>query len=290
MIKFSKSSNDTPRRCENTSVFEILHLAKYKVISNIFVIFYRVKIETSIENCKLKIENCFAPFSLSKRGFTLVELMVTTSIFVIITLVVLINYPRANGAIALRLMASELAVTIREAQVYGVSVRGISSGTDTLFPDYGMYFGKPTGDANVPYPYYLFADKPVGQARGDGIYDPTNSSCGGGTSNASSECITSYGLKGINTVLKICGQVASSNVSIDRASCYNDTGALTLENLTVLFRRPNPEAILSGHRLSDNNTHQKMIAAGILIGRQGETDPERMKMVLIWNTGQITVK
>ena len=57
------------------------------------------------------------------RGFTLIELMVTLAIFTIMTSVIMANYPGFNNKIALEVLAQDIALSIRQAQVYGISVR-----------------------------------------------------------------------------------------------------------------------------------------------------------------------
>ena len=74
-------SNDTPKRCEYVSGFGIsARTSARQIYSGGSVHSDGLKIGTFIENCKLKIENCFALFPLAKRGFTLIESLVALSI------------------------------------------------------------------------------------------------------------------------------------------------------------------------------------------------------------------
>ncbi len=210
----------------------------------------------------------------SHTGFTLVELMVTTSIFIVITLVVLANYPRANGAIALRLLANDVALSVRKAQVYGVSIKS----TGTIFPDYGMYFKQGT-----PTDYLLFADLDL-----NGVYN-TASTCGGGSGSAAGECLEDYSIRGVNVIRKLCGIASGSGITLTPETCYKGGDNITLTELTTIFHRPNPEALMSGKR-NDTDSVASLSVAGVLVGAKGETDFARMKMVQIWNTGQITIQ
>lgn len=80
------------------------------------------------------------------RGFTLIELLVTIVIFVIITGVVVVNSNKFDGSVLLNNFAYDVALTIKQAQSYGVNVKENTSGTfDTA---YGIYF-----DTNLPAPY-----------------------------------------------------------------------------------------------------------------------------------------
>jgi len=71
-----------------------------------------------------------------QHGFSVIELLVTIGIITLVTGVVLFKYSDFNSAVLLRSQAYELALDIREAQVYGVSVRGHSRGFDEEF---GIY-------------------------------------------------------------------------------------------------------------------------------------------------------
>lgn len=83
--------------------------------------------------------------------------MVVTAIFVILSAVVLANNSRFGNKIVLQNLAHDMALSIREAQVYGIAVKRFSS--DQYDLGYGVYFS-PGGE------YALYAD-----ANGNGIWD-----------------------------------------------------------------------------------------------------------------------
>src|SRR3989338_6906440 len=71
------------------------------------------------------------------RGFTLVELLVTLSLFVVLTTIVLFSQQKFNGSILLTNLAYDVALTIRQAQTFGVNVRenvNASSGEEFKTP------------------------------------------------------------------------------------------------------------------------------------------------------------
>ncbi|MBI2004934.1 prepilin-type N-terminal cleavage/methylation domain-containing protein [Patescibacteria group bacterium] len=57
-------------------------------------------------------------------GFTLVELLVVVSIMLIITSTLLLQQRKFNSATLMRTLAYNIALSIRQAQVYGTSVVG----------------------------------------------------------------------------------------------------------------------------------------------------------------------
>ena len=79
-----------------------------------------------------------------QNGFTLVELLVTVGIFAVISGITLANYPKFNTQTALTGLAQQIAISIREAQVYGVAVRNSSTtaniATQDVYPAYGIFF------------------------------------------------------------------------------------------------------------------------------------------------------
>lgn len=90
------------------------------------------------------------------RGFTLLELLVAIGLMVIVMSAVFANYPEFNRRLALDGIASNIALTIREAQAD--SVAGKKFGTTECYPGYGVHFGPLPGTATS---YILFADRPA---------------------------------------------------------------------------------------------------------------------------------
>jgi len=87
----------------------------------------------------------------NNKGFTIIELVVTTSILVIITTLIFANYPKFRENISLKKTAQEIALAVRQAQTYGLGVREFQPGTG-IFPGYGVHFVKNSDS------FILFAD------------------------------------------------------------------------------------------------------------------------------------
>ncbi len=60
------------------------------------------------------------------RGFSLIELIVVTGIFTVITAVVLANNAQFNNSVLLGNAAYDIALSVRQAQVYGLSTQAYS--------------------------------------------------------------------------------------------------------------------------------------------------------------------
>jgi prepilin-type N-terminal cleavage/methylation domain-containing protein len=153
----------------------------------------------------------------SLRGFTLIELLVVSMIIVLITAFVLFRQQGFNSSTLLRSLSYSVALSMRQAQVYGVSVRESASGSGVFAPGYGVYFGN---SELVDQTHYLvFAD-----LNGDGNY-------------ATGEELPRYTIgNGRGTDYSIKNFCAHSVTLGDKC------GGSGITKLTIYFKRPNPDA------------------------------------------------
>jgi prepilin-type N-terminal cleavage/methylation domain-containing protein len=194
---------------------------------------------------------------ITQYGFTLVEMVTVLAIFMVMTSIVLFNYNKFTSETILTNMAYEVALSIREAQIYGVSVRNPNGtvGTAAFGKPYGVYFPSVAGGTSS---YYLFSDSQTA----NGFYD------GGAICTAGSgECVTPYTLQ---------RNVKITNLRVMRGSgCEYPTNG---GSISVLFKRPNPEPIFN----NDNNALQ--FAEITLTAPDGA-----VRYVVVRNNGQIFV-
>ncbi len=81
--------------------------------------------------------------SNSQKGFSLPELIIVIAIFAIITTIAMFDQARLNSNTLLTNMAYEIALSVREAQVYGIGVRDSSfstTATGIFSGQYGTHF------------------------------------------------------------------------------------------------------------------------------------------------------
>ena len=189
------------------------------------------------------------------EGFSLVELLVTIGIFVIVTGVILFNFRSFDSRIVLDNLAYEVALTVRQAQVFGTSVKEAGAGSE-LFPSYGVFFS--TFDDNA---FTLFADVfPVLESGGDGKY------------GAGDILIDQFSIQKGNYISQLCGYVLATS------SCT------PLDALHVSYVRPNPEGVVIG--VTGSGDAQYSFAEVTLSTPSGENT----KTVTIWANGQIAVQ
>lgn len=159
-------------------------------------------------------------------GFTLIELLVVLVVVSVITFLLLVQQSKFDSSTVLRSLAYNVALSVRQAQVYGVSVRESALGSATFAQAYGLYVD-PVGN---PQNYTLFADTNNNQR-----YDAAPSP-GEGTM-----------LFKVNKAYRVSEVCVIRGDGLRRCSGGDDTsGAGTINTLTVLFRRPNPDAIFFG--------------------------------------------
>ena len=198
----------------------------------------------------------FSAQKKSQAGFTLVELMVSITIMVIILGVVVVNFNNFDSSVVLTNLAFDIGLSIREAQSYGINVKGQSQ---TFSYPYGVHF-----DTTNFTKYTIFVDVNGPDANGkfgDGIWNQDNAS----------EKIKTYTIKPGFKILSIC---TLSGITED---CVNPTSA------DITFVRPNPDAkIITSNGASSVSAIEIKIAA--------IKSPTIIKTITIGTTGQISIK
>lgn len=191
----------------------------------------------------------------NSTGFSLVEFIVIISIFAIMAGVALFNFGGFNSNVSLNNLAHDIALTVRQAQVYGISA---TEGADINPTSQirGVYF--PYLSSNFDNKFTIFLDVNT---------DPNNLNP-----------LVTYDLGtdvDLDTVT-ITTQDSITNIE------YGAPGVSTLPSCTsdfvIAFRRPNPTPLIfcGGTQAS---------FARITVSNQDSVD----KYIEIWPTGQIAV-
>lgn len=204
--------------------------------------------------------------STKQAGFTLIELIVSIGIMLVIISTVAMSQSGYSSGAALKNAANDISLSLRQAQVYGISVREFSTGTADFSAAFGIDFRLP-GASGANNAYILFGDL----GAHNGVYDSSWTCPVGGTS----ECIQKVSLAGDNTVSALC------------VVWLNDTEDCTLGRVDVTFLRPSTDAKLaifnvSGQSVSSANAKGVKIK---LVSPKSET-----RSVTVYTTGQISVQ
>jgi hypothetical protein len=153
-------------------------------------------------------------------------MMISVGIFVAISGMVLANYNGFNSKVLLSNLAYDLALTIRQAQTFGISVRQSAGGS--FANAYGVYIEEDAGDGSTVAFYFFYDD-------GDYVYESS------GPGACDGECLKKYALTRGNKISAFCINIG--------ATCSSGT---SLKSLTFMFKRPNPDTLFRAVR--DNNT------------------------------------
>ena len=196
-----------------------------------------------------------------KKGFTLVEALVSVSIVTLIMSSVLFNYVAFNDDLALGSAGQELAISVRQAQTYGLTVREVTKDITAggrFSSAYGIHFNVGASE------YYIFAD-----LDGDGAYDE-GGGCGSGLGGGT-ECVEKITLRNSITIY-----------GVGDATCPTSGSAM----MSVTFLRPNPDArVFIADSVGLPSPGASLTGKVVLTSQRG-----KRLIITIENTGQVLVE
>jgi prepilin-type N-terminal cleavage/methylation domain-containing protein len=210
-------------------------------------------------------------FACGKKGFSLPELIIVIAIFAIITTMAMFDQARLNSNTLLTNMAYEIALSVREAQVYGIGVRDASFSTTAT----GIFSGQYGAHFNIATPREVMV---FGNASETYVpYDPSGP-------GAQARVRYVFENQRGNFISAICvGNLEASTVR----AC--ETGQPEIVNVAeVVFRRPVPAP----------NIYKKVLAGGTMISADAgdrvyvvvhTLDRANCRVVVVEPTGQIRV-
>jgi prepilin-type N-terminal cleavage/methylation domain-containing protein len=198
-----------------------------------------------------------------KAGFTLIELLVVVGIIIALSALMLANINKFGGQSLLQNLAYDIALSIREAQVYGIAVQGASGNFNA---GYGMHF-----DMSHASTYNLFADTAqIGVYKAGEDVSPSPYTIGQGF-----------------YIFKICATPSAGS------EICTGSAPTSVNQLDILFIRPEPDAYIS-----INDTPLAFNGAGQVVGgspytqaRIVVTSPRGDYMsIVVSSNGQISVE
>ena len=210
---------------------------------------------------------------INSKGFTLVELLVTLSIFAVTTGIVMTSQGKFDNSVLLTNTAYDIAITIRQAQTYGVNVK--ESLVSNKYNPYGVRFDLSISDGDNKR-FNLFEDSLTVNNIHNNIQDG-NFIC----TSSDEECVNSYKLKRGHYIKSIC-------VGTNESDC--DTNAINTSRLDISFVRPNPEAVIlgviSGIPDTFSSTNPRKFAKIVI----SSADDTAKRSIVVTKVGQIYVK
>ena len=218
---------------------------------------------------------------LYSKGFTLIELMVVISIFLVISTIVIFNYQGFSSSASLQNLTDDIALSIRKAQSFAIGSRGVTiNGISSFSNSYGVHF------SDTPIPpsnntkssdksFVMFSTSSLSPNNG---YVAKGNSCADGTNN----CVESFNISTADIIKNI--------------KLYNGTTEVLFSSpayLDIIFTRPNMRAFFCYRKNADtpncDPTSASISNAEIIISNGQLLSDEKFKTISIQNTGQISI-
>jgi hypothetical protein len=193
------------------------------------------------------------------RGFTVFELLVTTSVFMFMTVSIISNYRSSTKGLLLNTLAHQIITEIRHAQTFALA--NVYTGA---FLSHGIYF-----DKSVPEAFLIFSDLPAvpGTLVGNKTYD-------------AGELEQNFLIRKGNTISKLC-------VNMKKDGVVNPANCTTADKLHITFTRPYPEPTIRATGVAAAPpTGLPYADAEIFLS----SDNGQQKIVIISLTGQISIE
>ncbi len=207
----------------------------------------------------------------SKKGFSLVEMLVVLSIITIITSIVLLGQGQFNRAISLTDTAYTIALSVRQAQALGLSSRTFNGVYDA---GYGVRFTA----GNQSYQVFVDIARVAPQLANCPVVSDASPEAKPGN------CFYDVGADGVFDqyamqrgfrISRFCGVNASGN------TICSDTGAL--DTLDIVYVRPSTDSIITG---TDGGTQFTLSRAMIYVTTP---DGQAERGVCVSVVGQVSV-
>lgn len=193
-----------------------------------------------------------------EKGFTLIELVVTVSVFVLLSASLLGNYRATTKSLSLNSLANFVAADIRRAQTNEIGSISLNESAAS-----GISF-----DMTYPNAYMAFTD-----SNNNFRNDSLGPSCSG-------ECTERMIMRGGSTITQLCG---------DKKNTGN---CAPLRSLHIAFLRPDPEPKSSA---ADYGIRGVDAAGNVPVYSDAEitissADGSLAKTIVIWSTGLISIE
>jgi prepilin-type N-terminal cleavage/methylation domain-containing protein len=192
-------------------------------------------------------------------GFTLIELIISISIFAFMTILLMAKYGNFSNGVLVTNMAYDVALTVRQAQSFGLNVKesigypclsSDGSFRDTFQCSYGVHFNS---NAAAHSQFVFFVDSG----------DPNSGSIVG-QFDLGDHIMNTYQIKKGGYIDKLC---------------VDSTCGSTVGTLDVMYKRPNPNAIIKSGSIP--YTYAEI---------QLKTPDGSSKKVVVRQSGQISIE
>ena len=167
---------------------------------------------------------------MKHKGFTLIEFVVIISIFAIMASVALFNFAGFRSNVGLNNLAHDIALTIRQAQVFGWSTTtaAVDANGDPLRYAQGVYFPYSNGEYSKEFVLYTKTDP-----------NPSNASYIQGLDTIADV----IKIQGPNHISDIRTGSTAAELALDPISKAPAGGISVGTDVSIAFSRPRPESL-----------------------------------------------
>jgi len=220
------------------------------------------------------------------KGFTLIEFVVIISIFAIMAGVALVNFAGFKSNVGLNNLAHDIALTVRQAQVFGWATR-----TDSGINNNTIQFAGNDPDGN-PVRYadgvYFHSDAGVFE-KWFTLYTKNDSTPGNEFYSSGDIDVDKIQIQGANHISGIYYADSKSALELGSGNSI-PTGNTPIESLSIAFSRPHPEAIFfdGGSNLSQLGPQSTYV--GIYISADADAAGIAEHVITVSRFGEIAVQ
>ena len=205
-----------------------------------------------------------------RKGFTLIELIVSMAVMAIILGITLSGGPQSIAMISLADNTYQTELLLREAQLKGSSVNSLNN----MYGGAGLYFNRSTSTTVIKFKDRAIVDPNRAINIGDGLY----------TTNPFEEKDFTFMLTNRNYIGKLC--VATTSPSVFYCNSENNPTIPTINTLAVSFNRPKQLANI----YINNSTTTNFAAACIQFDSPRSPANGYVKSLYVYKSGMITKK
>lgn len=219
-----------------------------------------------------------------QKGFTLIEFIVIISIFAIMAAVALFNFNGFRSNVALNNLTHDIALTIRQAQVFGWSTQTVGLVTDVdgnnLQQKQGVYFKYDPGTQSYGQEFILYSkENPFNTFDGAFNEDP----------NSGDQIVDTIKIQGTSRIAAIyTARTRRELTELVPGTGLPIGGNPVSGSVSVAFARPRPEALFYDGANPLAGSEKQYL--GIYVRGSNDANDTRVRVITVSQFGEINVQ
>ena len=220
------------------------------------------------------------------KGFTLIEFVVIISIFAIMAGVALVNFAGFKSNVGLNNLAHDVALTVRQAQVFGWATRTDSGANNNTI----QFVGNDPDGNPVRYADGVYFNSTAGVFdKWFTLYTKNDSQPGNEFYSAGDIDVDKIQIQGPNHISGIYYADSKGALELGTGNTI-PTGNTPIESLSIAFSRPHPEAIFFDGASNLSLLGPQSTYVGIYISADTDAPGVAQHVITISRFGEIAVQ